>query len=53
MWFFDIKLLGIGWEMSNGIRWNNWTLVQPVQFDYEKRATPRTVRLCGRAARTL
>jgi hypothetical protein len=37
--------------MSDAIRWNNWTLVQPVQFDYETRATPRTVRLCCPAAR--
>jgi sRNA-binding protein len=32
-------------------RWNPWTIVQPVQFEGEERAVPRTVRLCCAAAR--
>lgn len=28
-------------------RWNAWTHLQSVQFDYEKAPKPRQVRLCG------
>jgi hypothetical protein len=33
------------------VRWNDWTRVQPVQFDYEDRAKPRAVRLTGPSTR--
>jgi hypothetical protein len=33
------------------IRWNPWTIVQPVLFEGEERAVPRKIRLCCAAAR--
>ena len=32
-------------------RWNDWTRVQPVQWEGEESASPREVRLCCAAAR--
>ena len=31
---------------QNALRWNPWIIVQPVQFEGEVTAKPRTVRLC-------
>jgi hypothetical protein len=32
-------------------RWNSWIIVQPVQFEDEPMAKPRTVRLCCACSR--
>ena len=34
-----------------GPRWNDWTTLRPVQFDYEQQPTLRAVRLSGATAR--
>ena len=32
-------------------RWNNWTRLQPVQFEWEDEPQPRVVRLVSESAR--